>query len=641
MFVQRSDENPILVPDSSHAWESQAAFNGCPVRKNKALYLLYRAVSDTHFHSAANTHLRVSTIGSAVSTDGIHFRKRRQLVTTDKEWERFGCEDPRVTKFDGTYYIFYTALSRYPFEADGIKVAVALSKNLEKIDEKHLVTPFNAKAMALFPRKIRGRIWALLTVHTDKPPSSVCLASFKNEKDIWSEAYWQSWYRQRDLYALSLQRSPVDHVECGAPPIETPYGWLVIHSYIRNYFAGNKLFGVEAVLLDFENPMNIIGRTDAPLLVPREEYEKYGEVPNIIFPSGALLEKGKVHIYYGAADTTCAVASVNLKDLISVMLPQEQRHSPFVRYEKNPIISPLRKHSWESRATFNPSAIYEKGKTHILYRAMSDDNTSSIGYASSKDGLQIVERSPKPVFSPTADFEQKRVPNGFSGCEDPRLTKIGGKIYMCYTAYNGTQPPRIALTSISSADFIRKRWHWKKPIIISPPNIDDKDACIFPEKVKGKYLIFHRLSNTIDYALVNDLEFKKGRWLEEHNWISPRPGMWDGEKVGAAAAPIRTKYGWVMFYHGVSQEDKKYRVGALLLSLKNPLQVIARSYFPLFEPEAEYEKVGQFSNVVFPCGAVMRRDTIYLYYGGGDSVVGVATIKLPDLIRELRGNRAS
>ena len=128
MFVQRSDENPILVPDSSHAWESQAAFNGCPVRKNKALYLLYRAVSDTHFHSAANTHLRVSTIGSAVSTDGIHFRKRRQLVTTDKEWERFGCEDPRVTKLDSTYYIFYTALSRYPFEADGIKVAVALSK---------------------------------------------------------------------------------------------------------------------------------------------------------------------------------------------------------------------------------------------------------------------------------------------------------------------------------------------------------------------------------------------------------------------------------------------------------------------------------------------------------------------------------
>src|SRR3990167_2612255 len=117
--------------------------------------------------------------------------------------------------------------------------------------------------------------------------------------------------------------------------------------------------------------------------------------------------------------------------------------------------------------------------------------------------------------------------------------------------------------------------------------------------------------------------------------------MWDGEKGGAAAAPIRTKYGWVMFYHGVSQEDKKYRVGALLLSLKNPLQVIARSYFPLFEPEAEYEKVGQFSNVVFPCGAVMRRDIIYLYYGGGDSVVGVATIKLPDLMHEFRGSSSS
>ena len=103
-MIHRSSENPILSP-SQESWESEAAFNGCPVVDNGKTHLLYRAVAADH----------TSSIGYAESTDGIHFNKRRQFITPEKNWEKYGCEDPRVTKLNGKFFIFYTALSTYPF----------------------------------------------------------------------------------------------------------------------------------------------------------------------------------------------------------------------------------------------------------------------------------------------------------------------------------------------------------------------------------------------------------------------------------------------------------------------------------------------------------------------------------------------
>ena len=90
-----------------------------------------------------------------------------------------------------------------------------------------------------------------------------------------------------------------------------------------------------------------------------------------------------------------------------------------------------------------------------------------------------------------------------------------------------------------------------------------------------------------------------------------------------------------MLYHGVS-DNGIYRVGAVLLDLNNPLEIISRTDYPLFEPQEKYEKEGQVPNVVFPCGAVVLNDTLFMYYGGGDSVIGVATISLKDLLKYLR-----
>ncbi len=635
MLIERYDKNPILKPNKDQSWEAEAVFNGCPIQNGNSIDLLYRALSLPHYHTLSKVRVRISDIGIAQSKDGINFENRRRFIAPEYEWEQFGCEDPRVTKLDGKYYIFYTAISGYPFNADGIKIGLAISKDLKTIQEKHPVTPFNAKAMALFPEKIRGKIYAILTVNTDRPPAKICVASFEKEKDIWSEKFWKEWYKNFEKYSLPLQRKPEDHVENGGPPLKTPKGWLVLYSYIRNYFLDQKTFGIEAVLLDLKDPSKIIARTKYPILTPEEYYERIGLVPNVVFPSGALIKKGWVHLYYGAADTTCCLVQIELSSLLDQMLKNEKRTVKLIRAEHNPIIVPQEKKAWEAKATFNPGAIYFQDKVYLLYRAMSEDNTSVLGYAESSDGIRIDYRAPEPVYVPREPFEQKIQPNSNSGCEDPRLTKIDDRIYMCYTAFDGKNPPRVAVTWIQVKDFLQKKWDWAKPVLISPPDFDDKDALIFPEKVNGEYMIIHRVGEDIDFAFSSTLNFEGSQWLEEYRWITPRKGWWDSKKVGAAAPPIQTKDGWVLLYHGVS-DDGIYRVGAVLLDLKKPTQVIGRTDDPIFEPETSYEKEGKIANVVFPCGAALIGKKLFVYYGGADRVVGAASIEMEKLLRILK-----
>ncbi len=122
--------------------------------------------------------------------------------------------------------------------------------------------------------------------------------------------------------------------------------------------------------------------------------------------------------------------------------------------------------------------------------------------------------------------------------------------------------------------------------------------------------------------------------------IGPRTNAWDSLKVGVSSQPIKTDYGWLVLYHGVSKSHSTYRVGAVLLDLKDPAIVLARSTDAIFEPEEEYEKVGIVNNVVFPCGMVIKDDLLFTYYGGGDRVVGVATMKLSVILDSLvRGHK--
>ena len=147
-------------------------------------------------------------------------------------------------------------------------------------------------------------------------------------------------------------------------------------------------------------------------------------------------------------------------------------------------------------------------------------------------------------------------------------------------------------------------------------------------------MIFHRVGESVCVDFVSSLDFTTDVVNQCIEIIDPRRGMWDGGKVGISAPPVKTDKGWLLLYHGVSWSTT-YRVGAVLLDLKDPTIVLARTAIPLFEPEEEYERKGLVNNVVFPCGLVVRGDTAYIYYGGGDSVVGVATVKMSVLLKML------
>ena len=645
--VKRSHHNPILLPDKDHYWEAFATFNMSVVKAERMFYGVYRAISAI---DRLRTSQQLSIIGIGKSKDGIHFEDRAPFITPLEEWEKYGCEDPRITYFEGQYYIFYTALSKYPFEANGIKVALAISKDLKKIRERHLITPFNAKAMTLFGERVNGKITVILSVNTDMPPAKIAIAQFDKIEELWDSNFWEKWYKDVDKHTIDLKKSPYDHIEVGAPPIKTKTGYLLVYSHIQNYFPSplnlDRIFGIEAVILDLNNPLKVLGRTRGPLLAPREAYELLGYVPNVIFPTGAIIKKtagqlaggDKLFIYYGAADMTGCVASVNLNDLIGTMLKKENSWWCFKRSYKNPIITPNKKHFWESKATFNPAAIRIRNTTHILYRAFSDDNISCIGYASTKDGINIDERLPEPIYFPREDFESKKITGGNSGCEDPRLTKIGKNIYMCYTAFDGIGPPRVAITSIKEGDFLKKKWKWTKPILITPAGLDDKDTCIFPEKIKGQYFFLHRVGNEICGDYLKSLNFEVNTLKRCIRIIGPRINSWDSLKVGISAPPLKTKNGWLLLYHGVSKSHNTYRIGAVLLDLNDPAIVLSRTTDHIFEPEEPYEKAGIVNNVVFPCGMILQDGLLYIYYGGADTVIGVATIKLDVVLKALTRN---
>jgi predicted GH43/DUF377 family glycosyl hydrolase len=234
--IKRSSANPILSPIRDHQFEAAASFNGCPIMVQDKTYLVYRAMSEPRL--LKEPQIRISTIARAISKDGKSFdpESRIILVNPDRDFDQYGCEDPKVTKLGSRYFITYTALGNYPFNGDGIRVGLAISKDLKTIQEKHLVTPFNAKGMTIFPEKINGKYAALLTVNTDSPPSDICYAEFDEIEDIWDQDKWKNWKEHLDSHKLSLRRLSDDHLELGSQPVKTDAGWLVIFYFRKGRY---------------------------------------------------------------------------------------------------------------------------------------------------------------------------------------------------------------------------------------------------------------------------------------------------------------------------------------------------------------------------------------------------------------------
>jgi predicted GH43/DUF377 family glycosyl hydrolase len=292
------------------------------------------------------------------------------------------------------------------------------------------------------------------------------------------------------------------------------------------------------------------------------------------------------------------------------------------RFTHNPILEPIKSNSWENRSVFNAAAVYYDGLVHIVYRAQGTDMVSRLGLATSNDGFNIKERFDTPIFTPVHHAER-------DGCEDPRLTLIGDECIMAYTAYRNHDFPvifQISLTSINIKDFAKQNWNWKERNLPFP-GVRNKDAVILPNKVDGKYMMFHRIEPSICVSYSEDPK----RWHDFKSIMEPRDKMWDSKKIGAAGTPIELNEGYLFIYHGVD-EEKHYSLGAALLDKSNPEKVLYRSEKPILTPCEQYECVGDVPNVVFSCGNVQVDDQVIIYYGGADTVLCGASYELNELL---------
>jgi len=284
------------------------------------------------------------------------------------------------------------------------------------------------------------------------------------------------------------------------------------------------------------------------------------------------------------------------------------------RFLQNPILKPKKENAWESNLVFNPAAVYYNGLVHLLYRAVGDDNISRIGYAISDNGFEFF-RVDKPVFTPRGILESK-------GCEDPRLVYLDSRFYMTYTSYS-PKGPKVSMASTKNF------FQWERYGVVLP-DIDDKDAVLFPEKIKGKYVMFHRPMTpprSIWIAYSEDLV----AWNDSKMVMAPIEGRWDGVGIGSASPPIKTEKGWLLIYHGVD-EDGVYRLGVALFDLKDPSSLISRYSEPIFEPEEDYELHGEVKEIVFATGICEIEETYFIYYGAADKVICGATVEKEALL---------
>ncbi|OGI47001.1 hypothetical protein A2121_01845 [Candidatus Nomurabacteria bacterium GWB1_40_6] len=331
------------------------------------------------------------------------------------------------------------------------------------------------------------------------------------------------------------------------------------------------------------------------------------------------------------------------------------------KFKGNPIMGPLPSSSWESEAVLNPGAVVHDGRVHLFYRALGRDGISRIGYVSSNDGINFNGRLSYPVFVAKNIEETKNHypytsparfvfdPNlytsggGWGGCEDPRAVKIDGRIYLTFNMFNGWESMRVAFTSIDEKDLSSRKWNWNKFAYLSRPGDRQKNWVLFPEKINGKFALFYNLdkgdSSRVHIAYVDKLDMWQTPSQKEAVDPQTLPDhivTWHNRTRSAAAPPIKTSDGWLLFYHAMDKDDpNRYKVGALLLDLKDPTKVLYRSSYPLLQPDEWYENDYK-PGVVYASGAIVKDGTLFLYYGGGDKHIAVAHTNLKEFIKKLK-----
>ena len=317
---------------------------------------------------------------------------------------------------------------------------------------------------------------------------------------------------------------------------------------------------------------------------------------------------------------------------------------------------------FEDGGVLNPTCIEKDGVVHMFYRAVRKGNFSTIGYCQLIDN-QIIYQSDCPVLVPEFEYESK-------GLEDPRITYLNGLYYLFYTAYDGKNACVAYATSVDLTTF-------KKQGLISPQItyseaadtfqtsvssekyafyancyikvlgdtglLWEKDTMLFPKKFNGKFALIHRVLPGIQICYFTDFSQLTPSFWRDYlkrlgDWIILEPkNPFESGYIGGGCVPIETKEGWLLIYHSVEDTStgKIYRAAVALLDKVKPQEVIGWLPYPVFSPEEKWEKQGVVNNVVFPTGAILKNGILHIFYGAADSRIGVKSMNMNDLLKEL------
>jgi predicted GH43/DUF377 family glycosyl hydrolase len=334
----------------------------------------------------------------------------------------------------------------------------------------------------------------------------------------------------------------------------------------------------------------------------------------------------------------------------------------FTPSKNNPILKPNHKIPWRSLATYNPTIIYENKTYHLFYRALGQAFVSKIGHAVSRDGIKFKEDI-EPTLTPELAIEK-------NGLEDPRIIQIDKTYYLTYTAYDGKTARLCLATSYDLIHWHRHgeiltNWNFKQAggFIVDWDSAQktpeakiywSKSGGIFGEKINGKYWILFGDRNIWLATSSNGIKWQ----AILKPFLKPRPKYFDSIHVEMGPPPIKIKKGWLVLYHGINH-NKTYRLGYVLLDLKNPQKILYRSSQPIFSPVEAIKLPGivdiitggkeitnkmnkkkikvflsknKMPKVIFCNGAVLIKDTLRIYYGINDTYIGTATAKLKDIL---------
>ena len=328
--LTRHSANPILSPSPDFPWEKEGVLNPGVARTEEGVVMLYRAVGERQNY--------ISRIGLARSSDGVAFERasREPIFVPKEDFDRWGTEDPRITKIDDDYFVTYVAVPD-PVLIDGhgverkipLETSVALLKtrDFKNFENLGIISPpcSDNKDIVLFPRKINGlyavlhrpnhwnKEWCKTPYKKSSEDNLLCaMEELPDAPGIWI-GWSEDLKNWKDHHlVMSTPHSFDAKIGAGLPPIETADGWLIIYHEVEQAGQGRLTYSACAALLDLHDPRRMISKLPDPILSPEMPHEK-----NIIFPSGGFIADGVLYVYYGMGDNAIGLATGSASELLA------------------------------------------------------------------------------------------------------------------------------------------------------------------------------------------------------------------------------------------------------------------------------------------------------------------------------------